>query len=305
MGWSSWVATEQGKGLAARSPVCTFTRPPLRCRSCAHRLCVQNSRTAPFGCWTPPPSQAPVPFQKLLPLATRLCRDLGAAHLCALWDVSRLTGQKGETPCRLKRTSPSSAPSATQPPAASPRTAASTPPSESPSSLREAASDRHSHQASRSGAISARQHRHSPTPHSNLRATGSSGRMRENKDRSRHVQSLRLHRNKNGGCEWPTQKYRLLRRRDQDSVSSLKRQPLRQLEDCTRPYALRTQITEHLGIVVRYTHDLALTAHTDPAPASRRCRRGVSHPVQESHARADRTVDGPALLQFALQIVRR
>jgi len=30
--------------LNARSPVCTFTRPPLRCRSCALRLGVQNSR---------------------------------------------------------------------------------------------------------------------------------------------------------------------------------------------------------------------------------------------------------------------
>jgi hypothetical protein len=75
-----------------------------------------------------------LPFQKLVLLATRLRRDLGAAHLRALWDVSRLTGQEGETPCRLNRPSPSSAPSATQPPAASPRTAASTPPSESPSS---------------------------------------------------------------------------------------------------------------------------------------------------------------------------
>ena len=53
-----------GRILSAHSPVCTFTRPPLRCRSCALRLCVQNSRTAPFGFRTPPPSQAPGPFPK-------------------------------------------------------------------------------------------------------------------------------------------------------------------------------------------------------------------------------------------------
>jgi hypothetical protein len=76
--------------------------------------------------------------------------------------------------------------------------------------------------------------------------------MSASKDRSRHVQSLRLHGNKNGRREWLTQKYRLLRRRDQDSVASLKRQSLRQLEHCTRPNALRTQITEHLGIVVTF-----------------------------------------------------
>ena len=176
-------------------PVCTFTRPPLRCRSCALRLCVQNSRTAPFGCWTPPPSQAPGPFLKLVPLATRPCRDLGAAHLRALWDVSRLTGQKGETPCRPNRPSPFSVPSATQPLAALPRPDASTPPSGSPSSangtsrlslqrrclrqtgpLRQAAPSRYPHQASRTGAVSARQHREHPTPHRDLRATGKSGR---------------------------------------------------------------------------------------------------------------------------------
>src|ERR1017187_7468445 len=88
----------------------------------------------PSGVGLLPPRRLRVPFQKFLLLATRPCRDLGAAHLCALWDVSRLTGQKGETPCRPNRPSPSSAPSATQPPAASAETAASTPPSESPSS---------------------------------------------------------------------------------------------------------------------------------------------------------------------------
>jgi hypothetical protein len=41
-----------------------------------------------------PPRRLRVPFQKLPLLATRLRRDLGAAHLRALWDVSRLTGQK-------------------------------------------------------------------------------------------------------------------------------------------------------------------------------------------------------------------
>src|SRR5476651_74971 len=81
-----------------------------------------------------PPRKLRVPFQKLLLLATRPCRDLGAAHLCALWDVSRLTGQKGETPCRHNRPSRSSAPSATQPRAALPRPDALTPLSESPSS---------------------------------------------------------------------------------------------------------------------------------------------------------------------------
>jgi hypothetical protein len=35
--------------------------------------------------------------------------------------------------------------------------------------------NRHSHQASRSGTVPAGQHRHHPTPHRNLRATGSSG----------------------------------------------------------------------------------------------------------------------------------
>jgi hypothetical protein len=55
----------------------------------------------PSGFGLLPPRRLRVPFQKLLLLATRLHRDLGAAHLCALWDVSRLTGQKGETPCRL------------------------------------------------------------------------------------------------------------------------------------------------------------------------------------------------------------
>src|SRR5665213_216938 len=54
----------------------------------------------PAGIGLLPPRKLRVPFQKLLLLATRRCRDLGAAHLCALWDVSRLTGQKGETPCR-------------------------------------------------------------------------------------------------------------------------------------------------------------------------------------------------------------
>jgi hypothetical protein len=48
----------------------------------------------PSGFGLLPPRKLRVPFQKLLPLATRLCRDLGAAHLRALWDVSRLTGQK-------------------------------------------------------------------------------------------------------------------------------------------------------------------------------------------------------------------
>jgi hypothetical protein len=45
----------------------------------------------PSGVGLFPPRRLRVPFQKLLLLATRLCRDLGAAHLCALWDVSRLT----------------------------------------------------------------------------------------------------------------------------------------------------------------------------------------------------------------------
>src|ERR1019366_6027888 len=40
-----------------------------------------------------PPRRLRVPFQKLLLLATRPCRDLEAAHLCARRDVSRLTGQ--------------------------------------------------------------------------------------------------------------------------------------------------------------------------------------------------------------------
>ena len=42
--------------------------------------------------------------------------------------------------------------------------------------LRQAAAEGHPHQASRPGTIPARQHRHSPSPHRNLRATGSSGR---------------------------------------------------------------------------------------------------------------------------------
>jgi hypothetical protein len=48
----------------------------------------------PSGFGLLPPRRLRVPFQKLPLLATRLRRDLGAAHLRALWDVSRLTGQK-------------------------------------------------------------------------------------------------------------------------------------------------------------------------------------------------------------------
>ncbi len=50
--------------LSARSPFCTLTRPPLRCGSCALRLGVQNSRSAPSGFRTPPPSLAPGPHSK-------------------------------------------------------------------------------------------------------------------------------------------------------------------------------------------------------------------------------------------------
>jgi len=37
----------------------------------------------PTGFGLLPPRRLRVPFQKLLHLATRPCRDLGAAHLCA------------------------------------------------------------------------------------------------------------------------------------------------------------------------------------------------------------------------------
>jgi len=176
----------------------------LFARSLGHRFgvnaapCGSSFRTRaprPSGSGLLPSRRLRVPFQKLLLLATRRCRDLGAAHLRALWDVSRLTGQKGETPCRPNRPSPFSVPSATQPLAALPRPDASTPPSGSPSSangtsrlslqrrclrqtgpLRQAAPSRYPHQASRTGAVSARQHREHPTPHRDLRATGKSGR---------------------------------------------------------------------------------------------------------------------------------
>ena len=115
----------------------------LFARSLGHRFgvnaapCGSSFRTRaprPSGSGLLPSRRLRVPFQKLLLLATRRCRDLGAAHLRALWDVSRLTGQKGETPCRPNRPSPFSVPSATQPLAALPRPDASTPPSGSPSS---------------------------------------------------------------------------------------------------------------------------------------------------------------------------
>ena len=79
----------------------------LFARSLGHRFgagaapCGSAFRTRvprPPGFGLLPPRRLRVPFQKLPLLATRPCRDLGAAHLCALWDVSRLTGQKGETP---------------------------------------------------------------------------------------------------------------------------------------------------------------------------------------------------------------
>jgi len=104
---------------------------------------------------------------------------------------------KGETPCRLNRPSLSSAPSATQQQAASPKTAASTLPSASRSSptvisqpsattslpgtsraTSPSPPEGDSHQAGRPGTVPARQHRHYPTSHRNLRATGSSGRAR-------------------------------------------------------------------------------------------------------------------------------
>ena len=50
-----------------------------------------------------PPRRLRVPFQKLLLLGNAAMPRLGSSHLRALWDVSRLTGQKGETPCRHNR----------------------------------------------------------------------------------------------------------------------------------------------------------------------------------------------------------
>src|ERR1035437_10560812 len=47
----------------------------------------------PTGFGLLPPRRLRVPFQKLLLLATRPCRALEAADLCARSDVSRLTGQ--------------------------------------------------------------------------------------------------------------------------------------------------------------------------------------------------------------------
>ena len=99
--------------------------------SCALRLCDQNSRSAPFWFRPPPPAMKPAgsPLRKLLPLATRLHRDLGAAPLCAPSGcVSRASGQKGETPCRPKRPSCSSPLSATQPATEPRRRVATTPP---------------------------------------------------------------------------------------------------------------------------------------------------------------------------------
>ena len=65
--------------LAARSPFRTVTRPPLWYKSCVLRLCVQNSRTAPFGFRTPPPSRAPGPFPKTSSLGNAAMPRLGSS----------------------------------------------------------------------------------------------------------------------------------------------------------------------------------------------------------------------------------
>jgi hypothetical protein len=60
--WCKHLASRIVRGCWVRiSPSCTVTRPPLRCRSCALRLCAQNSRTVPPGFRTPPPSRLRVP----------------------------------------------------------------------------------------------------------------------------------------------------------------------------------------------------------------------------------------------------
>ena len=111
----------RGKSIitSAKSPICTFTRPPLRCWSCALRLCVQNSRSAPCGFRTPPPSQS----------SGSLSKNFFSWQRCytATWEQRTFAPfgmcvpsyrAKGETPCRPSRPSPSSEPSATHPPAA-------------------------------------------------------------------------------------------------------------------------------------------------------------------------------------------
>jgi hypothetical protein len=75
------------------------------------------------------PEAVESPLQKILHLATRLCRDLEPAHLRDFsGSVSRVSGHQGEKQCRLSRPSPSLAPLATQQPVAVPAT---TPPSTS------------------------------------------------------------------------------------------------------------------------------------------------------------------------------